>query len=53
MWFHRPIRADEWFLVDIHPRSVSSGRGLVAGSIYAADGTLGASFAQELLVRPG
>ena len=53
MWFHRPIRADEWFLVDIRPHSVAAGRGLVAGSVYAPNGTLGASFGQELLVRPG
>jgi len=47
------ILADEWFLVGIRPISVAGGRGLVAGSTYAKDDTLSASFGQELLVRPG
>lgn len=51
LWFHRPIRADEWFLYDLHAVSVSGARGLTRGTIHSADGTLGISVAQEALVR--
>lgn len=51
MWFHRPVRIDEWLLYTMDSPSASGGRGLVRGSIYAADGTLVASTAQEGLIR--
>jgi acyl-CoA thioesterase II len=53
VWFHRPVRLDEWVLVDMVPRSVARGRGWYTGEVLAADGTLGASFTQEALFRPG
>jgi acyl-CoA thioesterase-2 len=49
--FHRPIRADEWSLVDFEPVSVGRGRGMTRGTIHALDGRLGASVQQELLMR--
>ena len=51
MWFHRPGRADEWVLHAGHSPSASGGRGLGLGRMYAADGTLLASIAQEGMLR--
>jgi acyl-CoA thioesterase-2 len=53
LWFHRPIRADEWFLYDAHAVSNAGSRGLMRGTLHAADGTLGVSIAQEALLRVG
>jgi len=52
MWFHRRVLADDWFLIDIRPSSVSAGRGLVLGTVHGCGGQLAATFAQEALVRP-
>lgn len=53
VWFHRPLRLDEWVLVDMVPRTVARGRGWYIGEVLATDGTLGASFTQEALFRRG
>jgi acyl-CoA thioesterase II len=52
MWFHRPGRVDDWLLYAQDSPSASGARGLARGSIYAADGRLVASVAQEGLIRP-
>jgi acyl-CoA thioesterase-2 len=52
MWFHRPFRADEWFLYDQASPSASGARGLARGSIFREDGVLAVSVMQEGLVRP-
>lgn len=51
LWFHRPIRADDWVLFDLRPASTSGARTLVHGTIHAADGVHGVSIAQEALIR--
>ena len=51
MWFHRPFRADEWLLYDCWSPSLHGARGFARGLIFAADGTLVASVAQEGLLR--
>jgi acyl-CoA thioesterase II len=51
MWFHRPFRADEWLLYAQDSPSASGARGFARGLIFARDGTLIASVAQEGLVR--
>jgi acyl-CoA thioesterase-2 len=51
MWFHRPIRADEWFLYDQHSPTATGGRGLAMGHIFTRDGRLAVSVVQEGLVR--
>ncbi len=51
MWFHRPGRADEWILYASRSPSAQGGRGLGIGSMYAADGALVATVAQEGMVR--
>ncbi len=51
VWFHRPLRPDRWLLFDVTSPSAAGARGLALGAIYSADGALGASIAQEALVR--
>ena len=51
IWFHRDLRVDEWLLYVIDSPSASGARGFVRGAIYARDGTLVASVAQEGLIR--
>lgn len=51
VWFHRPVRADEWMLYDLRPLSTAGSRGLVHGALYSRDGVLVASVTQEALVR--
>lgn len=51
VWFHRPFRADQWWLYDqVSPVAVG-GRGLATASVYTQDGTLVATVAQEGLIR--
>ncbi|MCW2795664.1 acyl-CoA thioesterase II [Nocardioides sp.] len=52
IWFHRPFRADEWWLYDQWSPSASGGRGLSLGRVFTAEGILVATVAQEGLIRP-
>jgi acyl-CoA thioesterase II len=49
--FHRHVRADEWLLFDYDAASVGRGRGLTRATIHSAEGVLGATLEQELLMR--
>ncbi len=51
IWFHRPCRADEWLLYAQDSPNLSGSRGFSRGLIFASDGTLVASVAQEGLLR--
>jgi acyl-CoA thioesterase-2 len=51
MWFHRPLRVDDWLLYAIDSPSASGARGFARASVFARDGRLVASSAQEGLVR--
>jgi acyl-CoA thioesterase-2 len=51
MWFHRRVRVDEWLLYSTDSPSASGARGFTRGSIFAQDGRLVASTAQEGLLR--
>jgi len=51
MWFHRPGRADEWILYTEESPSAQGGRGLATGRMFAADGRLVATVAQEGMLR--
>jgi acyl-CoA thioesterase-2 len=51
MWFHQPIRADEWMLYDQEPSWTGNGRGLAQGRIFNQSGLLLATVIQEGLVR--
>ena len=51
MWFHRPFRADEWWLYDQESPWTGGARGLSRGSIFTRDGQLAVSVVQEGLLR--
>jgi acyl-CoA thioesterase-2 len=51
MWFHRPVRVDEWLLYALVSPSSSGSRGLAFGRIFDQAGRLVASTAQEGLMR--
>jgi acyl-CoA thioesterase-2 len=51
LWFHRPFRVDEWLLYSCDSPTAQGARGLARGMIYAEDGRLIASTAQEGLIR--
>jgi acyl-CoA thioesterase II len=51
MWFHRSLRVDDWLLYDMKSPSASGARGFAQASVFARDGRLVATIAQEGLVR--
>ena len=51
MWFHRPMRCDEWMLHHTTSPSAGDGLGLARGQIFDRDGRLIASTSQECLLR--
>jgi acyl-CoA thioesterase-2 len=51
LWFHRPFRADDWLLYAQDSPNLAGARGFSRGLIFARDGTLVASVAQEGLLR--
>jgi len=51
LWLHRPFRADDWLLYAQDSPNMADARGFSRGLIFARDGTLVASVAQEGLVR--
>jgi acyl-CoA thioesterase-2 len=51
MWFHRPLRVDDWLLYDMKSPSASGARGFAQAGVFARDGRLVATIAQEGLVR--
>lgn len=51
MWFHRPLRVDDWLLYAMESPSASGARGFARANVFARDGRLIASTAQEGLVR--
>ena len=51
VWFHQPIKADDWFLYETDSPAASSGRALCFGKIWSADGMHVATVAQEGLIR--
>ena len=51
MWFHRPHTLDDWLLYVQDSPSATGSRGFTRGTLFARDGTLVASVAQEGLIR--
>lgn len=51
LWFHRPVRADEWLLYSEDSPAACGGRGFNRGTLFTRDGVLVASVAQEGLIR--
>lgn len=51
VWWHRPVRSDEWLLFDQSGISLSAGIAMSTANLYTADGGLVASTAQQALIR--
>lgn len=51
IWFHRPLRADQWHLYDFSCNAFTGARGLGIGHVFTTDGTHVATVAQEVLMR--
>ncbi len=51
LWFHRPVRLDDWLLYVMDSPHASNERGFARGSIYNRSGQIVASAAQEGLLR--
>jgi acyl-CoA thioesterase II len=51
VWFHRPVRLDDWLLMNLVPHSTANGRGLYSGTVHDRAGVLAATLSQEVLYR--
>ena len=51
LWFHRPVRVDQWLLYSFDSPNASGARGFARGQFFTEQGQLVASAAQEGLVR--
>ncbi|MGO4255420.1 acyl-CoA thioesterase [Marmoricola sp. RAF53] len=51
VWFHRPVRMDDWVFTTYDGTTIAGNRGLYTGSYFDRDGRLVASMAQEALYR--
>ena len=51
IWFHEKVNVNDWMLYVQHSPAAQSGRGLELGSIFAKDGKLLATVAQEGMIR--
>ena len=52
IWFHRPVKADEWLLYAQDSPSSAGARGFSRGMLFTQAGELVASTTQEGLIRP-
>ncbi|GAA0250987.1 acyl-CoA thioesterase [Cryptosporangium japonicum] len=52
IWFHGPVRADEWLLYVLESDWAGQGRGLCQGKLFDAAGRLVATVMQEGLIKP-
>jgi len=53
VWFHQPVRMDDWVLVDLLPGAAAHGRAFYTGTVHDRAGRLLATIAQEHVMRPG
>ncbi len=51
LWLHRPVRADEWLLLDIRCATLANACAMVSGDVFDRDGRHVATVAQQVLVR--
>jgi acyl-CoA thioesterase-2 len=51
IWFHRPLRAEEWHVHTLQGQGLTGGRGLALGRVYDGEGLHVATVAQEVVVR--
>jgi len=52
LWYHRPIKADDWLLFAKESPNAGGARGFVRGQFFNRQGELVATAAQECLIRP-
>jgi acyl-CoA thioesterase-2 len=52
VWLHAPVRLDEWLLHEQESPRAEAGRFLITGRFFARCGTLVASVAQEIFIKP-
>jgi acyl-CoA thioesterase II len=52
LYFHRPVQACDWHLVDHYSPVAAGGRGLSMSHVYREDGALVMTAVQEGLIRP-
>lgn len=52
LWFHRPVRVDEWLRFEVSPMVNHGARGFGIGTFHTQASILVASVAQESLQRP-
>lgn len=50
IWFHQPVRAGEWNLLESRSPAAARGRGVITSSLVSADGAVAATLVQEGLV---
>jgi acyl-CoA thioesterase II len=50
VWFHRPIRADQWNLLESRSPAATRGRAVVTATLVGADGQVAATMVQEGLI---
>jgi acyl-CoA thioesterase II len=50
VWFHRPVRADRWNLLESRSPAATGGRAVVTASLVGADGQIAATMVQEGLI---
>lgn len=51
IWFHRPLRHDDWVLHDLSGQGVVGARGMAIGQVFSRSGSHLATVAQEILLR--
>jgi acyl-CoA thioesterase II len=51
LWFHRPVRADDWLLYRLEPMVAGRARGLSRGEVWTQGGELAVTITQEALLR--
>jgi acyl-CoA thioesterase II len=51
VWFHRPVRADQWLLFDLRGHGLVNARGMATGTVHTRNGIHVATIAQEGLIR--
>lgn len=51
VWFHRPVRADQWLLFSLWGHGMANARGLAVARVHTEDGLHVATVAQEGLGR--
>lgn len=51
VWFHQPVRVDEWHVQTVTCLGLTGSRGVAVGQVFAADGTHAATLSQEVVLR--